>query len=87
MDKNTETKPRYYSTATVCEMLDVSRSWVWEQVNAGKFPKPVKFGRLARYPVLWSNTFRHNIKPESQAIKSPVSKTGRNESCKNLIPI
>lgn len=51
MDKNTETKPRYYSTATVCEMLDVSRSWVWEQVNAGKFPKPVKFGRLARYPV------------------------------------
>ena len=51
MDKNTETKPRYYSTATVCEMLDVSRSWVWEQVNAGKFPKPIKFGRLARYPV------------------------------------
>lgn len=51
MDKNTETKPRYYSTATVCEILDVSRSWVWEQVNAGKFPKPVKFGRLARYPV------------------------------------
>ena len=51
MDKNTESKQRYYSTATVCEMLDVSRSWVWEQVNAGKFPKPVKFGRLARYPV------------------------------------
>lgn len=51
MDKNIETKPRYYSTATVCEMLDVSRSWVWEQVNAGKFPKPIKFGRLARYPV------------------------------------
>jgi hypothetical protein len=51
MDKNTETKPRYYSTATVCEMLDVSRSWVWEQVNAGKFPKPIKFGILARYPV------------------------------------
>ncbi|RDF02109.1 DNA-binding protein [Aggregatibacter aphrophilus] len=51
MDKNTESKQRYYSTATVCEMLDVSRSWVWEQVKAGKFPKPIKFGRLARYPV------------------------------------
>ncbi|MBN6070332.1 hypothetical protein HYE53_04340 [Aggregatibacter actinomycetemcomitans] len=32
-------------------MLDVSRSWTWEQVNAGNFPKPVRFGRLARYPV------------------------------------
>lgn len=31
-------------------MLDVSRSWLWEQVNKGKFPKPTKFGRLARYP-------------------------------------
>ncbi|MBN6075915.1 helix-turn-helix domain-containing protein [Aggregatibacter actinomycetemcomitans] len=51
MGKNTETTPRYYSTSTVCKMLDVSRSWIWEQVNAGNFPKPVKFGRLARYPV------------------------------------
>nr|WP_244149466.1 helix-turn-helix domain-containing protein [Rodentibacter rarus] len=32
-------------------MLQVSRSWLWEQSKAGKFPKPVKFGRLARYPV------------------------------------
>ncbi|OOF57318.1 helix-turn-helix transcriptional regulator [Rodentibacter myodis] len=51
MEKNTDSQQRYYSTATLCKMLDVSRSWIWEQVNAGKFPKPVKFGRLARYPV------------------------------------
>lgn len=50
MEKTTETKPRYYSTATLCQMLDVSRSWLWEQSKAGKFPKPVKFGRLLRYP-------------------------------------
>ena len=30
-------------------MLDVSRAWLWDQVNAGHFPKPIKFGRLARY--------------------------------------
>lgn len=50
MEKNSDITPRYYSTATVCKMLDVSRSWLWEQVNKGKFPKPTKFGRLARYP-------------------------------------
>ncbi|MCR1837681.1 helix-turn-helix domain-containing protein [Pasteurella caecimuris] len=51
MEKTTDSQQRYYSTATLCEMLDVSRSWLWEQSKAGKFPKPVKFGRLARYPV------------------------------------
>lgn len=50
MEKTIDT-PRYYSTATICKMLDVSRSWIWEQVRAGNFPQPVKFGRLARYPV------------------------------------
>nr|DAR28794.1 MAG TPA: putative transcriptional regulator [Caudoviricetes sp.] len=30
-------------------MLDVSRAWLWDQVNAGHFPKPIKLGRLARY--------------------------------------
>lgn len=51
MEKNTNVTPRYYSTAALCKMLDVSRSWLWEQSKAGNFPKPVKFGRLARYPV------------------------------------
>lgn len=51
MEKTNEGAVRYYSTATLCKMLDVSRSWLWEQVNAGKFPQPIKLGRLARYPV------------------------------------
>ena len=49
MEKNTYAEVRYYSTATICKMLDVSRAWLWDQVNAGHFPKPIKFGRLARY--------------------------------------
>ena len=53
MGKTTETeiKPRYYSTATLCKMLDVSRAWIWEQTKAGNFPQPIKLGRLARYSV------------------------------------
>lgn len=51
MKKNTGITALYYSTRTVCKMLDVSRSWIWEQVKAGNFTKPVKFGRLSRYPV------------------------------------
>lgn len=46
-----EIRARFYATDTVCKMLDVSRSWVWEQVEAGRFPKPIKFGRLNRYSV------------------------------------
>lgn len=49
MEKLEHAKVRYYSTATICKMLDVSRAWLWDQVNAGHFPKPIKFGRLARY--------------------------------------
>ena len=49
MEKLEHAKVRYYSTATICKMLDVSRAWLWDQVNAGHFPKPIKLGRLARY--------------------------------------
>lgn len=49
MEKLEHAKVRYYSTATICKMLDVSRAWLWDQVNAGLFPKPIKLGRLARY--------------------------------------
>lgn len=43
------TEPIFYSTATVCKMLDVSRSYLYEAVQAGHFPKPIKIGRLNRY--------------------------------------
>lgn len=39
----------YYSTETVCKMLDVSRSYLHEATKTGRFPKPVKMGRLNRY--------------------------------------
>ena len=48
MQEHTD-KPIFYSTSSICRMLNVSRQWLWEQVNAGLFPKPVKFGRLIRY--------------------------------------
>lgn len=28
MEKNTYAEVRYYSTATICKMLDVSRAWL-----------------------------------------------------------
>ncbi|AZI13638.1 helix-turn-helix transcriptional regulator [Avibacterium paragallinarum] len=51
MEKNSNGESRFYSSATICKMLDVSRSWLWEQTKAGNFPQPIKLGRLARYPV------------------------------------
>lgn len=48
MQEHTD-KPIFYSTSSICRMLNVSRQWLWEQVNAGLFPKPIKFGRLNRY--------------------------------------
>ncbi|OOS01188.1 hypothetical protein B0186_04480 [Canicola haemoglobinophilus] len=48
MEKKDAT-PLFYSTKTICKMLDVSRAYIYEAVQAGNFPKPIKVGRLNRY--------------------------------------
>jgi excisionase family DNA binding protein len=35
----------------VAELLGVSRTSVWKYVLAGQIPKPIKFGRMSRFPV------------------------------------
>ncbi len=49
--QNSEIKPLFYSSNDVCTMLNVSRQFIYEAAVAGKFPKPVKVGRLNRYRV------------------------------------
>ncbi|MFU2060107.1 helix-turn-helix transcriptional regulator [Avibacterium volantium] len=44
-----QTTPQFYSTETICRMLDVSRQFLYEAVKNGEFPKPIKIGRLNRY--------------------------------------
>ncbi|MGY4677317.1 helix-turn-helix transcriptional regulator [Pasteurella sp. P03HT] len=49
MEQHTTEPTFFYSTDTVCKMLDVSRQFIYEAVAKGDFPKPIKIGRLNRY--------------------------------------
>ena len=41
----------FVDTKTLLRFLSISYSNLFEKVRAGKFPKPVKFGRKNLYPV------------------------------------
>lgn len=39
----------YFTIKDICETLKVDRSTIYRQVKAGKFPPPIKIGKLARW--------------------------------------
>lgn len=52
LPETVEAPPRiiaYVSVASLCELLDISASTVWDWVKQGHLPKPVKIGGSARW--------------------------------------
>ena len=41
---------RLLSAREVCALTGTSRATLWRRVRCGDLPRPVKFGRLARWP-------------------------------------
>lgn len=37
----------------ICHQLQVSRKFIYDQINAGHFPKPLKLGRASRFKRKW----------------------------------
>ncbi len=44
----TEHSIRLISTKATCAKLDKGRTWLWEQVKKGAFPKPISVGSRAK---------------------------------------
>ncbi|MDO4626585.1 MAG: helix-turn-helix domain-containing protein [Pasteurellaceae bacterium] len=64
MEHTSPTQPLYYSTADICRLLNVSRQWIFENVNKQHFPAPRKIGKLNRYNVEEVNAYIAKIEQE-----------------------
>lgn len=61
--------PVYLNVKDICEMLQISRSTIYYQIENGGFPKPLKFGNTARWQyadvMQWINAqmLKHSSQP------------------------
>lgn len=49
MTENTFTFSGLLTVKDVCAVIKMSRFWIYEQVEKGEFPAPLKFGRSIRW--------------------------------------
>ncbi|AZV00160.1 hypothetical protein pben1_p03 [Paracoccus phage vB_PbeS_Pben1] len=64
----------YVGSRTLCEMLDISESTLWEWVRKGHLPRPVKIGVSSRWK--WAEVEKR-IAPEDQGDDDPILRASR----------
>jgi prophage regulatory protein len=47
-----ETNDRLLPLSKVEEMVGYGKTWIYEEIRAGRFPKPLKFGSSSRWSLL-----------------------------------
>jgi excisionase family DNA binding protein len=45
------TLPPYLTAREICEALRVSKPTLYRNIQRGRFPEPIKFGRTSRWPL------------------------------------
>lgn len=56
----------YFTVKEICEQLKVDRTTIYRQVKAGKFPAPIKIGKLARWE---KSTLDQFLNPQPQGVR------------------
>ena len=51
MQPNIHTNTCYLKLSEVCHRYSVGKSWVYDQINDGNFPKSKKFGYMSRWSI------------------------------------
>lgn len=64
----------YVSATTLCQMLDISNSTLWEWVRKGLLPRPVKIGVSSRWK--WSDV-ENRIAPQEEDDEDPILRASR----------
>ncbi len=64
----------YVGSSTLCQMLDISESTLWEWVRKGFLPRPVKIGVSSRWK--WSDV-EAKISPCSDGDDDPILRASR----------
>ena len=64
----------YVGTATLCQMLDISESTLWEWVRRGLLPKPVKIGVSSRWK--WADV-ESRISSQCDEDEDPILRASR----------
>lgn len=64
----------YVGSATLCQMLDISESTLWEWVRKGLLPRPVKIGVSSRWK--WADVEK-KIAPQAESDDDPILRASR----------
>lgn len=77
MPERVDLSPRiiaYVGSATLCQMLDISESTLWEWVRKGLLPRPLKIGASSRWR--WADV-EGRIAPVNQEEDDPILRASR----------
>lgn len=64
----------YVGSSTLCQMLDISESTLWEWVRKGHLPRPVKIGVSSRWK--WADV-EAKISPRDDGDDDPILRASR----------